>query len=92
MLTASLPPQISVVLVRETEIAKLHLAAGNKNLALLALKKKKYQESLLDSTANQLLNLEQLVIAKFEYSRGHPLLSRRLALNSHKSKPRCSMV
>ena len=53
--------QLSVVLARETEIAKLHLASGNKGLALLALKKKKYQESLLESTANQLLNLEHLV-------------------------------
>lgn len=48
------------MIIRETDIAKSHLAAGNKPLALLALKKKKYQESLLESTAGQLLNLEQL--------------------------------
>jgi charged multivesicular body protein 6 len=53
--------RVTVILGRETEIAKAHLAAGNKPLALLALKKKKYQEGLLESTSSQLLNLEQLV-------------------------------
>ncbi|PJF20058.1 hypothetical protein PSACC_00120, partial [Paramicrosporidium saccamoebae] len=53
--------KVVVILGRETEIAKAHLAAGNKPLALLALKKKKYQEGLLESTSAQLLNLEQLV-------------------------------
>jgi hypothetical protein len=53
--------KINVVVEREMESAKTHLAAGNKQLALLALKKKKYQEGLLSSTSAQLLNLEQLV-------------------------------
>lgn len=30
-------------------------------MALLALKKKKYQEGLFESTSSQLMNLEQLV-------------------------------
>ena len=51
-----------VILNRETEIAKEQLRAGHKDRALLALKKKKYQEGLLEKTNNQLLNLEQLVI------------------------------
>ena len=35
--------------------------AGNKRKALLALKKKKYQEVLLEKTETQLINLEELV-------------------------------
>jgi hypothetical protein len=34
---------------------------GNNQKALLALRKKKYQEQLLEQSGNQLLNLEQLV-------------------------------
>lgn len=56
--------KIHVVLEREKEIARAQLAAGNKPLALLALKKKKYQEGLLDSTNSQLLNLEQMVLLR----------------------------
>jgi len=50
-----------LVLERETEIARLQLRNGNRPVALLALKKKKYQEQLLEQTSTQLLNLEQLV-------------------------------
>lgn len=46
---------------RETEIAKQMLAAGNKPRALLALRRKKYQEQLLAKTDAQLEQLEQLV-------------------------------
>lgn len=52
--------RIDVVREREVQIAKEHLAAGKKDLALLALRKKKYQEGLLEKTNQQLLNLEQL--------------------------------
>ncbi|CAG8452308.1 7970_t:CDS:2 [Cetraspora pellucida] len=45
---------------KETEIAKKALRIGNKRGALLALKKKKYQEQLLKKTDSQLLNLEEL--------------------------------
>ncbi|GJE85738.1 vacuolar protein sorting-associated protein SNF7 [Phanerochaete sordida] len=53
--------KIQAVLDREHEIARQQLAAGNKDRAILALRKKKYQESLLAKTDGQLENLEQLV-------------------------------
>ncbi|KAI0080282.1 hypothetical protein K474DRAFT_1615795 [Panus rudis PR-1116 ss-1] len=53
--------KIQGVLEREHEIAKQHLAAGQKDRALFALRKRKYQESLLLKTDQQLENLEQLV-------------------------------
>lgn len=46
---------------KEVEAAKVALQQGNKRKALLALKKKKYQEQLLEKTDQQLLNLEELV-------------------------------
>ncbi|KAI5301390.1 Vacuolar protein sorting-associated protein 20 [Ascosphaera pollenicola] len=46
---------------RETEIAKQCLANNNKSHALLALRRKKYQQSLLDQTDAQLEQLEKLV-------------------------------
>ena len=45
---------------RETEIAKECLARGQKNKALLALRRKKYQESLLAKTDLQLEQLQKL--------------------------------
>jgi charged multivesicular body protein 6 len=53
--------QIQVVLVREHEIAKAHLAAGRKDRALIALRQRKYQQGLLLKTDSQLETLEQLV-------------------------------
>ncbi|KAL7285129.1 hypothetical protein ACG7TL_000221 [Trametes sanguinea] len=53
--------KIQAVLDREHEIAKQQLAAGNKDRALIALRKRKYQESLLLKTDTQLENLEKLV-------------------------------
>ncbi|GBB95164.1 hypothetical protein RclHR1_02490019 [Rhizophagus clarus] len=52
--------KIQLVADRETQIAKEALLKNNKRGALLALKKKKYQEQLLSKTDAQLLNLEQL--------------------------------
>ncbi len=49
------------MLDKELEVAKHHLANGDKKRALLALKKKKYQETLLIQTEHQLFNVEQLV-------------------------------
>ncbi|KAI1817132.1 Snf7-domain-containing protein [Poronia punctata] len=46
---------------KETEIARRMLAAGDKKRALLALRRKKYQEQLLAKTDGQLAQLEQLV-------------------------------
>ncbi|TFK83050.1 hypothetical protein K466DRAFT_577898 [Polyporus arcularius HHB13444] len=53
--------KIQVVLDREHEIAKQQLAAGHKDRALMALRKRKYQEGLLAKTDAQLENLEKLV-------------------------------
>ncbi|EWC45750.1 hypothetical protein DRE_05087 [Drechslerella stenobrocha 248] len=52
--------RIQVVLDREHEIAKECLRNGRKDKAMLALKKRKYQEQLLDKTDGQLQALEQL--------------------------------
>ncbi|CAO3663573.1 unnamed protein product [Rhizopus microsporus] len=51
---------LNVVIEKEVAAAKLALSQGNKKKALLALKKKKYQEQLLEKTNQQLLNLEEL--------------------------------
>lgn len=55
------------MLDREVEIAKICIKEGNKTKAMLALKKKKYQQSLLEKTDTQLLNLETLT-STIEYS------------------------
>ncbi|KIX94898.1 uncharacterized protein Z520_09207 [Fonsecaea multimorphosa CBS 102226] len=52
--------RITVITTRETEIAKECLAKGDKARALLALRRKKYQESLLSKTDAQLEQLEKL--------------------------------
>lgn len=52
--------KITVVTNREQEIAKECLAKGQKDKALLALRRKKYQESLLSQTDVQLEQLEKL--------------------------------
>lgn len=52
--------RITVITTRETEIARECLRAGNKSKALLALRRKKYQESLLAKTDQQLAQLEIL--------------------------------
>jgi charged multivesicular body protein 6 len=52
--------RITVVTAREKEIAKECLAKGDKDKALLALRRKKYQESLLAKTDSQLEQLEKL--------------------------------
>ena len=52
--------RITVLTNRETEIAKEMLAKGDKQRALLALRRKKYQESLLSKTDQQLEQLEKL--------------------------------
>ena len=52
--------RITVITDRETAIAKEMLARGDKSKALLALRRKKYQESLLAKTDAQLEQLERL--------------------------------
>ncbi|GAA5972142.1 hypothetical protein JCM11641_002512 [Rhodosporidiobolus odoratus] len=53
--------RIEVVLSREREIAAESLRAGNKQRALIALRQKKYQETLLSQTDDQLATLQRLV-------------------------------
>ncbi|KAH6896959.1 Snf7 family, partial [Thelonectria olida] len=52
--------RITVLTDKETEIAKQMLAKGDKKRALLALRRKKYQKSLLTQTDAQLEQLEKL--------------------------------
>lgn len=52
--------RIKVLTDRETDIAKQMLAKGDKRRALIALRKKKYQETLLAQTDGQLEQLEKL--------------------------------
>jgi charged multivesicular body protein 6 len=49
------------VLDREHAIAKAQLAIGQKDRALIALRRRKYQLSLLTKTEEQLETLEHLV-------------------------------
>ncbi|KAF5385418.1 hypothetical protein D9757_005380 [Collybiopsis confluens] len=53
--------QLQAFLDREEAIAKQHLEAGHKDRALVALRRRKYQQSLLLKTDGQLENLQQLV-------------------------------
>ncbi|KAI9338717.1 Snf7 family [Zopfochytrium polystomum] len=57
--------KLEAVLAKETEVAKHHLRNNDKRRALLALKKKKYQEALLQQTDMQLLNLEQMTTIEY---------------------------
>ncbi|KAI5370859.1 Putative Snf7 family protein [Septoria linicola] len=52
--------RVTTITNRETEIAKECLRLGNKQKALLALRRKKYQESLLAKTDQQLAQLQAL--------------------------------
>jgi charged multivesicular body protein 6 len=52
--------RVTVITARETAIAKECLARGDKSKALLALRRKKYQESLLSKTDGQLEQLQKL--------------------------------
>lgn len=52
--------KVTVITDRETTIAKECLRNGDKKRALLALRRKKYQESLLTKTDQQLAQLEVL--------------------------------
>eukprot|EP01134_Creolimax_fragrantissima_P001392 CFRG1392T1 len=53
--------QLTVSVEKEKKMAKQALAAGNKQKALLFLKKKKYQESLLAKAEGQHQNIEEMV-------------------------------
>jgi charged multivesicular body protein 6 len=49
------------IIKRESEVARALLTDGNKKRAVMVLKKKKYQESLLARAQNQQLNVEQMI-------------------------------
>jgi len=49
------------IIQKERDVAKSLLQDGKKDKAMLALKKKKYQESLLEKTQKQLDNLQKMV-------------------------------
>lgn len=51
------------MVARETEIAKELLKQSKKKQALLALKKKKYQEQLLSKAEAQLSNVSEMVLS-----------------------------
>ncbi|CAJ0967178.1 unnamed protein product [Ranitomeya imitator] len=53
--------KITLQLQREREVAKQLLHDGKKEKAKLLLKKKRYQEQLLEKTDNQISNLEKMV-------------------------------
>ncbi|XP_041937985.1 charged multivesicular body protein 6 [Alosa sapidissima] len=53
--------RINVQLDKERMLAKQLLKDGKKEKALLLLKKKRYQDQLLDKTENQISNLERMV-------------------------------
>ncbi|XP_036389645.1 charged multivesicular body protein 6-like [Megalops cyprinoides] len=53
--------KITVQLEKERLLAKQLLKDGKKEKALLLLKKKRYQDQLLDKTENQIGNLERMV-------------------------------
>ncbi|XP_019964072.1 charged multivesicular body protein 6 [Paralichthys olivaceus] len=53
--------KINLQLEKERALAKQLLKDGKKDKALLLLKKKRYQDKLLDKTENQISNLEHLV-------------------------------
>ncbi|XP_017338642.1 charged multivesicular body protein 6 [Ictalurus punctatus] len=53
--------RITLQLGKERQLAKQLLHDGKKEKALLLLKKKRFQEQLLDKTENQISNLERMV-------------------------------
>ncbi|KAJ2494043.1 Vacuolar protein sorting-associated protein 20 [Coemansia sp. RSA 2050] len=53
--------RVQVVLDREDSLARELLLKGDKRRALLALRRRKYQEQMIRTTDDQLLNLQNLV-------------------------------
>ena len=93
----SIPPllQIQVILEREHEIAKQHLAAGHKDRALVALRRRKYQQGLLVKTDGQLEALEQLARTPaicFSSFTNPKFLPRSRQLSFHSLKCQCYMA
>ncbi|KAI2658315.1 Charged multivesicular body protein 6 [Labeo rohita] len=55
--------KITLQMEKERQLAKQLLKDGKKEKALLLLKKKRYQDQLLDKTENQISNLERMVLS-----------------------------
>ncbi|KAF9208738.1 Vacuolar protein sorting-associated protein 20 [Haplosporangium sp. Z 27] len=55
--------RLNLVINKELEIAKTHLTKGDKKRALLALRRKKFQEGLLEKTELQMTNLDELTFS-----------------------------
>ncbi|KAG0265890.1 Vacuolar protein sorting-associated protein 20 [Mortierella polycephala] len=55
--------RLDTVIVKEHTLAKAHLAKGEKKRALLALRRKKFQEGLLEKTLLQMTNLDELTFS-----------------------------
>ncbi|KAL7856674.1 hypothetical protein SRHO_G00155730 [Serrasalmus rhombeus] len=53
--------KVTLQMEKERQLAKQLLKDGKKEKALLLLKKKRFQEQLLDKTENQISNLERMV-------------------------------
>lgn len=58
--------KLQTVIDRETEMATLLMKDGKKKQALLALKKRRYQQTLLDKSEGQLANVQELVFFRFD--------------------------
>lgn len=54
--------RVTAVMARETEVAREMVRQGNREMARLALQKRKYQQGLLDTSAGQIMNLEEMVM------------------------------
>ncbi|KAF9915719.1 Vacuolar protein sorting-associated protein 20 [Lobosporangium transversale] len=75
--------KLDSVINKELELAKGHLANGDKKRALLALRRKKFQEGLLEKTQMQMTNLDELVytvdiIFLLTYSIEHALVEKQI--------------
>ncbi|KAI1315367.1 Vacuolar protein sorting-associated protein 20 [Mortierella claussenii] len=55
--------RLELVVDKEMKLAKNHLAKGDKKRALLALRRKKFQEGLLEKTQLQMNNLDELTFS-----------------------------
>ncbi|KAF9995723.1 Vacuolar protein sorting-associated protein 20 [Modicella reniformis] len=55
--------RLDLVIAKELSLAKGHLAKGDKKRALLALRRKKFQEGLLEKTQLQMTNLDELTFS-----------------------------
>lgn len=73
--------KIRVVVDREMEIARKQVELGNHGAARIALLKKKYQLSLLEKTANHLMNIEQLT-GTIEYALVEQQILEKLQIGS----------